>query len=97
MKLITKIVRESIHLRSKSALEKNVEKSFLNPRSTSGNTILHFPIPQNDMIYAQQNGHVVLYIGGEEPFIMMPPSKTIKAKKKKKKKKKKETFRIQLI
>ena len=47
----------------------------------------HF-VYKNGMIYAQQNGHVVTYVGGEEPFIMMPPSKTLKAR---------QTFRIQLI
>ena len=47
----------------------------------------HF-IYKNGMIYAQQNGHVVTYVGGDKPFVMMPPSKTLKAR---------QTFRIQLL
>ena len=40
------------------------------------------------MIYAKQNGHVVTYVGGNEPLVMMPPSRALKAR---------QTFRIQLI
>ncbi|KAK8896778.1 alpha-actinin [Tritrichomonas musculus] len=47
----------------------------------------HF-IYKNNMIYAKQNGHVVTYIGGDEPFVMMPPSENLKAR---------QTFTIQLL
>lgn len=30
------------------------------------------------MIYAQQNGHVVTYVGGQVPFVMMAPSQLLK-------------------
>lgn len=40
------------------------------------------------MIYAKQNGHVVTFIGGDEPFVMMPPSDKLKAR---------QTFTIQLL
>ena len=47
----------------------------------------HF-VYKNGMIYAQQNGHVVTYIGGNEPLVLMPPNKALKAR---------QTFRIQLL
>ena len=47
----------------------------------------HF-VYKNGMIYAQQNGHVVTYIGGDEPFVMMAPSDKLKAR---------QTFTIQLL
>ena len=47
----------------------------------------HF-IYRDGMIYAQQNGHVVTYVGGDEPLVMMAPSKSLKAR---------QTFSIQLL
>ena len=40
------------------------------------------------MIYAKQNGHVVTYVGGDQPLVMMPPSNALRAR---------QTFTIQLI
>ena len=68
-----------------------------NPNPPAGTPFYVFPfhgrhnqhfIYKNGMIYAQQNGHVVTYVGGNEPLIMMPPSKTLKAR---------QTFRIQVL
>ena len=47
----------------------------------------HF-IYKDNMIYAKQNGHVVTFVGGDEPFVMMPPSNILKAR---------QTFTIQLL
>ena len=30
------------------------------------------------MIFARQNGHVVTYVGGDKPFVMMPPKEELK-------------------
>ena len=68
-----------------------------NPNPPAGTTFYVFPfhgrhnqhfIYKKGMIYAQQNGHVVTYIGGDEPLIMMPQTKALKAR---------QTFRIQLL
>lgn len=37
----------------------------------------HF-IFKNNMIYARQNGHVVTYVGGDTPFVMMSPKASLK-------------------
>lgn len=37
----------------------------------------HF-IYKNNMIYARQNGHVVTYVGGDIPFVMMPPKEELR-------------------
>ena len=47
----------------------------------------HF-VYKDEMIYAQQNGMVVTYVGGDEPLVMMPPSPILKAR---------QTFKIQLL
>ena len=47
----------------------------------------HF-IYKDEMIYAQQNGMVVTYVGGDEPIVMMPPDPVLKAR---------QTFKIQLL
>ena len=36
----------------------------------------HF-IYKNNMIFARQNGHVVTYVGGKTPFVMMPPKEEL--------------------
>ncbi|KAK8897721.1 alpha-actinin [Tritrichomonas musculus] len=68
-----------------------------NPTPAEGTPFYVFPfhgrhnqhfVYKKGMIYAQQNGHVVTYVGGSEPLVMMPPSRTLKAR---------QTFRIQLI
>ena len=68
-----------------------------NPNPPEGTPFYVFPfhgrhnqhfIYKKGMIYAQQNGHVVTYVGGNEPLVMMPPSRALKAR---------QTFRIQLI
>ena len=68
-----------------------------NPNPPAGTPFYVFPfhgrhnqhfIYKNGMIYAQQNGHVVTYVGGDEPLVMMPPNKALKAR---------QTFRIQLL
>ena len=47
----------------------------------------HF-IYKDNMIYAKQNGQVVTYIGGENPFVMMSPCEQLKAR---------QTFTIKLL
>ncbi|KAK8857753.1 alpha-actinin [Tritrichomonas musculus] len=47
----------------------------------------HF-VYKDNMIYAQQNGHVVTFVGGEHPLVMMPPSNKLRAR---------QTFTIQLL
>ena len=37
----------------------------------------HF-IYKNNLIYARQNGHVVTYVGGDVPFVLMPPNEKFK-------------------
>ena len=37
----------------------------------------HF-IFKNNMIFAKQNGHVVTYVGGDTPFVMMLPNESLK-------------------
>ncbi|KAK8892247.1 hypothetical protein M9Y10_029470 [Tritrichomonas musculus] len=68
-----------------------------NPNPPEGTPFYVFPfhgrhnqhfIYKKGMIYAQQNGHVVTYVGGNEPLVMMPPSRALKAR---------QTFRIQLL
>lgn len=39
-------------------------------------------------IYAKQNGQVVTYVGGDVPFVMMPPTNILKAR---------QTFHLQLL
>ncbi|KAK8871967.1 hypothetical protein M9Y10_007717 [Tritrichomonas musculus] len=47
----------------------------------------HF-VYKDGMIYAQQNGHVVTFVGGDEPLVMMPPSNQLRAR---------QTFTLQLL
>ena len=47
----------------------------------------HF-VYKDNMIYAQQNGQAVTYVGGDEPLVMMPPSPVLKAR---------QTFTFQLL
>lgn len=47
----------------------------------------HF-VMKDGMIVARQNGMVVTYVGGEEPFQMMPPSEELKDK---------QTFTVKLL
>lgn len=48
----------------------------------------HHFVYKNNMLYAKQNGHVVTYVGGDEPFVMMPPYKKLKSR---------QSFEIQLL
>ena len=47
----------------------------------------HF-VYKDGMIYAQQNGQVVTFVGGDDPLVMMPPSNQLRAR---------QTFTIQLL
>ncbi|KAK8841954.1 hypothetical protein M9Y10_026909 [Tritrichomonas musculus] len=47
----------------------------------------HF-VYKDGMIYAQQNGQVVTFVGGDEPLVMMPPSNQLRAR---------QTFTLQLL
>ena len=47
----------------------------------------HF-VYKDNMIYAQQNGQVVTFVGGDEPLVMMPPSNQLRAR---------QTFTLQLL
>lgn len=46
----------------------------------------HF-VFRNGMIYAMQNGHVVTYVGGDVPFVLMKPKESLRER---------QTFHIQL-
>lgn len=46
----------------------------------------HF-IFKNNMIFARQNGHVVTYVGGDNPFVMMEPKEELKER---------QTFHIEM-
>ena len=47
----------------------------------------HF-VYKDGMIYAQQNGQVVTFVGGDDPLVMMPPSNQLRAR---------QTFTIKLL
>ena len=57
---------------------------FLYPYKCQRNQNFFF---KNGMI-CTKNGLVVTYVGGDEPLVMMPPNKALKAR---------QTFRIQLL